>query len=256
MKGCLERISVHFPHEDSGFAEGFISLIDELLVSGEHGWRLTGSVPGFYPQLGLDFDSDTAEIIADFAFSGGEIWNVRIENSSGLMWRNPYPYRLITVEMVQRRFHDMGMYWTGVDHMGFNLPWPAPGVHPNIVQLRERLRDSCLYHLYPSGEPWDFILPGDVEEIAGRKVVDYSKIRKPKFELVSFHNASTPLIQLDVSVNLRYEEFSRLFPEALNDPEFRNIWLYLEKPYQVDVCLVINETEEGDWSDYFQEHGL
>jgi hypothetical protein len=49
-----------------------------------------------------------------------------------------------------------------------------------------------------------------------------------------------------------YEEFSRLFPESLNDPEFRYVWVYLETPYTTDVCLVINEFTERDWSDYFK----
>jgi hypothetical protein len=82
--------------------------------------------------------------------------------------------------------------------------------------------------------------------------VDYTKVRRPKFELVSFNKASTPLIQLDVGVNASYERFAPLFPESLNEPEYRNIWIYLRNPYTVDVCLVINEFGAGDWSDYFK----
>jgi len=109
-----------------------------------------------------------------------------------------------------------------------------------------------LYHRFPTGEPWDFIIPGDKEEIAKGKEIDYNTIRRPKFELVSFGNALTPLLQFDVAVNASYERFAALFPEALNDPEFRNVWLYLENPYPVDVCLVLNEFTARDWSDFFQ----
>jgi hypothetical protein len=126
-------------------------------------------------------------------------------------------------------------------------------VHPKILQLREKLSPCCLYHRFPTGEPWDFIIPGDEDEILNHKAVDYSEVRRPKFELVSFENASTPLVQLDISVNARYERFFELFPESLNDQELRNIWVYLESPYAVDVCLVINESSEDDWSDFFKE---
>jgi hypothetical protein len=88
-----------------------------------------------------------------------------------------------------------------------------------------------LYHEFPTGEPWDFIIPGDTHEIDHHKAVDYTKIRRPKFEVVSFDKASTPLIQFDVGVNLNYETFAPLFPESINDPEFRNIWVYLENPF-------------------------
>jgi hypothetical protein len=70
--------------------------------------------------------------------------------------------------------------------------------------------------------------------------------------LVSFENASTPLVQLDAGVVLPYEQTRALFPEALDDPGLRNMWVYLESPFAVDVCLVLNEwTGESDWGDYF-----
>ena len=145
------------------------------------------------------------------------------------------------------------MQFIGIDHLGVNLPWFEPGLHPRILQLRETVKARCLYHRYPTGEPWDFILPGTPEEIAGSQPIDYAKIRRPKFELVSFDGASTPLIQIDLGSDRRYEEFKTMFPEALADETFRNIWIYLINPHAVDICLVMNEYSEKDWSGFFKE---
>jgi hypothetical protein len=141
----------------------------------------------------------------------------------------------------------------GIDHGGFNLPWFSSGLHPDILGLREHLSSRCLYHKFPTGEPWDFIIPGDTHEIVRRKSVDYDRNRRPKFEVVSFEKASTPIIQFDILVNANYETFAQLFPESLLDTELRNSWVYLENPYSIDVCLVINEFSEGDWSAFFKD---
>ncbi|MBP6993685.1 hypothetical protein KBB12_00395, partial [Candidatus Woesebacteria bacterium] len=119
-------------------------------------------------------------------------------------------------------------------------------------QLRNRLQDKCLYHTFPSGEPWDFILPGSVEEISGQIAVDYTKVRKPKFEIVSFANCSKPLVQIELEIDLKYSQIVELFPEGICVPEARNVWVYLENPYTIDFCLVLNEKTQEDWSDYFQ----
>jgi hypothetical protein len=108
-----------------------------------------------------------------------------------------------------------------------------------------------LYHRFPSGEPWDFIIPGNRDEIARQEAVDYTMVRRPKFEIVSFEKASTPLLQFDIQMNTSYEILQGLFPEALDDPLIRNLWIYLENPYGLDICLVANEFSEKDWSGYF-----
>jgi len=143
-----------------------------------------------------------------------------------------------------------------LDHAGINLPWFSQGLHPVIQSLREALAASCLYHQFPSGEPWDFIIPGDVEEIRQVKPVEYNTTRRPKFELVSFETDSKPLVQFDLGVDAGYEVFQPLFPEALNDPQFHNIWIYLENPLPLDVCLVINQFGSADWSPFFKDSRL
>jgi hypothetical protein len=248
----LESIVVRLPHTPAEFAAGLASLLDVLGQSENNVLELHSSAPRLYPKLFVDFQAEQADIRTDFVLSNGQLLSVMVENTTGLNKQSPHSYRPLSVETVHHRLTTAGIRLVGIDHMGCNLPWFSAGWHPRISQLRQELSARCLYHRFPTGEPWDFIIPGDKEEIAKRKDIDYNTVRRPKFELVSFDNASTPLIQFDVGVNASYERFVALFPEALNDPEFRNVWIYLESPYPVDVCLVLNEFTERDWSDFFQ----
>jgi hypothetical protein len=251
MTVYLERITVRFPRDDTEFTNDLLSLLDVLGRHENHILGLTRSSQGFYPEIQLEFQSGYSDILTDFTLSNGGIVSVKVENSTGLSKQSPHSFKSLSVEAVNQRLVTSGISLIGIDHIGFNLPWFDPGLHPRILQLRERLSSRCLYHSFPTGEPWDFIIPGDKDEIANYKAVDYTEVRRPKFELVSFGKASTPLIQFDVSVNVGYERFSQLFPESLNDPEFSNLWIYLENPYTIDVCLVINEFSESDWSAFF-----
>lgn len=246
----LEEVIIRFPGSAPGF-RGQLALLLGALGQNEGGvLHLRASEPGFWPRVSLDLVGGLG-VVADFVLTGGETISVPVENTTGQTRANPQAYLHLGIEEVQRRFAAAGIRVVGADHVGINLPWFAPGLHPRIQYLREKLAPCCLYHRFPSGEPWDFILPGDGDEISRRRPVDYARTRRPKFELVSFDKDSTPLVQLDVQVNAGYAEFSRLFPEALGDPGLRNVWVYLESPFGVDVCLVLNEFSARDWSDFF-----
>jgi hypothetical protein len=252
----LEKITISLPGAQAGFNNRLASLLAVLGRKKSHALDLTGSDPGFYPRLAIDFQSARSDIFVDFLLSSGEVDSIKVENLTGVRKQSPHSYKFSGIDEISRRFKAAGIQLLGIDHAGFNLPWFASGTHPRILQLREKLAAGCLYHRYPTGEPWDFILPGNLDEIAGHHAVDYNRIRRPKFELVSFDKASTPLIQIDVGVNQRFESFAGLFPEALVDPAFRNIWIYLESPHPADICLVINEYSEGDWSGFFNGYRL
>jgi hypothetical protein len=236
---------------DIGFTTTLPSLLGALGQYEGQVLALTGVNTNFYPRLFLNFHSASPSVLTDFVLSNGETLSVKVENTTGLNKASPHSYRHLNINEVRQRLDDSGFRLVGIDHLGFNLPWFEPGLHPEILRLRKELSTRCLYHRFPTGEPWDFILPGDIDEIERRKTVDYTLVRRPKFELVSFDKASTPLVQLDVGVNASYESFSALFPEALNDPGLRNIWVYLENPTAIDLCLVLNEAVQGDWGDFF-----
>lgn len=248
----LERIIIRFANINTKFPSSFTSLISTLGRTEDHVFKLASSGQNFYPEISLDFQSKGTDILTDFIFSDNEIISVKVENSTGLQKQSPYSYKYLSIETVNHRFVSSGVKLCGVDHVGINLPWFSSDLHPRILQLREELSSRCLYHRFPTGEPWDFIIPGSIDEIVNRKAVDYTKTRRPKFELVSFNSTSRPLVQFDIGVNMGYEKFSQLFPEALNDSQFRNIWVYLESPFSVDICLVVNEYTERDWSNYFE----
>ena len=249
----LETINVRFPNTHIEFTNQLSLLMDVLGQSENHVLELTCSDQSFFPRIRVDFQSEYSGIHTDFTLSNGETTSVKIENSTGLNRQSPHSYKPISVGTVSQRFLASGMKVVGIDHVGFNLPWFSSDLHPDILNLREHLSSRCLYLKFPTGEPWDFIIPGDTHEIIHHKAVDYTRIRRPKFEVVSFDKASTPLIQFDIGVNFNYETFAQLFPESINDSKLRNIWVYLENPFPIDVCLVINEFSAGDWSDFFKD---
>lgn len=251
----LESITIRFPN-DLEFAIQLLTLLG--MVGRDEGgcFKLTSSSPGFYPRLFLKFVPDIKDVWADFTLSNKQITSVKIENSSGIERPSPHFYDSVTAVEVIRRLASAGLKLVSIDHLGINLPWFASELHPQISSLRTTFSTACLYHQYPTGEAWDFILPGDLDEILYRKAIDYAKVRKPKFELVSFNKTSKPLVQIDVGMLASYEKLVQLFPESLKDPQFGNIWIYLENQYKIDVCLVVNPFSDRDWSDYFKEFRL
>lgn len=221
------------------------------------GIEFLSSEVDFYPKIRLDFFADEIECVgADFTLTNSEILTVKLENVTGENRKSPHIYSVLKIEEALQRLESQEIRLAGIDHVGCNLPWFAGGLHPQIDSLRKKLAEACLYHLFPTGEAWDFIIPGDIDEIERVKQVDYSQTRRPKFEIVSFEKSSTPLVQFDVQLNVSYEALLKLFPEALNDPELRNLWIYLENPYNIDVCIVANEADEGDWSEFFKDSRL
>ena len=249
----LEWIHLKFPNAAHEFAERLMRLIEALGKRGAEDLELNSSDQNFYPKISLDFHTrQISDIQVGFFLSNGEAIFVKVENTTGEHRQSPHGYSHLKIDQVIERLNHAGIRLAGVDHVGFNLPWFSSNLHPEMIELREKLASKCLYHTFPTGEAWDFIIPGDKDEIARRKAVDYSRVRRPKFEVVSFDKSSTPLIQLDLQFDASYERLLGLFPEALNDPEIRNLWIYLENPYGLDICLVANEDDEHDWSGFFE----
>lgn len=123
------------------------------------------------------------------------------------------------------------------------MPWFSGGIHPRIEELRRALAPRCLYHTFPSGEPWDFILPGTPAEIGGG-AVDYGLVRRPKFEVVSFDRCSRPILQIDIGCDRSLTELQAVFPEALVDHAIGNAWIYVDGPLGLDLCLVMGPQRE------------
>ncbi len=253
---CLEKIIIRFPHVLQGLVRQLTLFLDASLVRTDGGIAAKPSNKRYLPTVSLSCDSDEDFAKADFSLSSHETVSVFIRDITGVVRRNPSAYRRLPLTEVRDRFTGNGIEIQGIDHIGFNLPWFDRGLHPVIADLRQRLKTLCLYHRFPTGEPWDFIIPGEVDEIRGSKTIDYDKVRKPKFEIVSFDKSSTPLVQIDVAVAVTHEQFSSLFPEALNDMSMKNIWVYVETQCDLDICLVINEKSLRDWTPFFRGHRI
>jgi hypothetical protein len=177
---------------------------------------------------------------------------VIIENKTGQERKSPETYKHIDIEDFIKRIRHLEL--VRLDHVGFNLPW-FDGVHPDIFMLRKELGQRSAYYRYPTGEEWDFILPASQDEIRS-DVVDFEKDRYPKFEIVSFDKCSTPLIQIDFSVRENFKDLAALFPEGVLDKNLKNIWVYVTNPYGLDLCFVVGEHKDGDWSKFFSGNRL
>jgi hypothetical protein len=248
----LERIILRFPRQDDPFPRLFSQWLQVLGKERETGLELNSPGIDLFPKVQLDFRAENLSgVRVDFLLSNGETVAIDVENTNGESRKSPHFYTPLPIEQALQRLTEHGITLAGADHIGCNLPWFAGGYHPKVRVLRENLCRACLYHRFPTGEAWDFILPGTVEEIDGQEPINYSRTRRPKFEIVSFEKASTPLVQLDLQLTASYELLSELFPEALNDPELSNLWIYLMNPYGIDVCIVANAASGGDWSDFF-----
>jgi hypothetical protein len=251
----LERITITLPY-DREFTDRLIILLGLLGKATSGRFEFTRSNPEYYPIVFLQSKPGFSKASATFFTSDGQNTLVKIENATGEEKQSPHQYGYVSLAEVARRLESAGLALTVLDHVGFNLPWFKSGVHPQIAALRSLLLKACLYHRFPTGEEWDFILPGKCDEIRALTPVNYSLVRRPKFELVSFEKASRPLVQIDVSAPAGYDTLARLFPESLKDPQIGNVWVYLSNGFTIDVCLVINPASDQDWSEFFKGYRL
>lgn len=247
----LHNIDIILPNTHKRFQQDLFSFLSHFGEVQDSQLSFTQSNTQYLPHIHLRFEEYSMPIVQ--FFSEGHPINIQLVNKTGVEKKSKYTYKHIEITNFLERMKDVQVL--NLDHIGFDIPW-FEGIHPEIIELREALKDKSLYHLFPTGEPWDFIIPGSEEEIERSLSVDYAEIRKPKFEIVSLDTVSTPIIQFDFSVKNSFSELATLFPEAIHIEELKNIWVYIKNPYGVDICFVVNEYEEGDWSNFFSKNRI
>lgn len=252
----LKEIMLSFCKDHSSFSNKFSNLFKNVIEQDENKEYIKRIDNNYLPRISLNTSGIENDVTATFFLNDGFEYKIIIENKTGLEKNNHLKYSHIEIDDLINRFKLHNLKITKIDHVGFNLPWFSDGNNPEIQHLRKLLSNKSLYHTYPSGEPWDFILPATLEEIKGEVETDYSSIRKPKFEIVSFSKCSVPIIQFDVCCSFKKEMFQIYFPEGCYDVNLQNIWLYIVNPFQLDICLVLSEEYEGDWSYYFKNSRL
>jgi len=245
----LKNIAITLPNTDKHFENEFNSFF-KLLSQVPNNLK---SAENYFPKEAITF-SDIESPKTVFTFDDQTTAEVSITNETGKNVQSPHQYDLISLNELTKRSENLT--FSHIDHMGFNLPWFEQGIHPEIGMLREKLKRYSLYHTFPTGEPWDFILPGAVEEIEKEVEVDYKKTRRPKFEIVSFDKCSTPLIQIDIAVTDKFITFAPLFSEGIIVKELSQVWVYVENNFGIDICFVINQMRGTDWSSFFKGHRI
>ncbi len=215
---CLHKVIFSFDKTNKQYFDNFIMLLENVIEAE----TLMKSNVAFMPTVVMNSTSDEAGVLVQFI--GDNInENIHILNETGKEKTSYEKYKPIDLGDLKKRFQQNSIVITRIDHIGFNLPWFESGLHPRIKELRDKLSSKSLYHTFPSGEPWDFILPGTQEEISGLSPINYEIIRKPKIEIVSFEKCSTPIIQFDVCCSCKMEMIKELFSEGLYDHNLNNI---------------------------------
>lgn len=248
----LKAFKLVLPDTDKDLKEKIKSFCGSFSEVIENKISFSTSDPNFYPKSFLEFaDINIPQAIFEL---GDQKIILEIKNSTGEEKQSPHEYSHLEIDNLLARVQELKI--VEVDHLGFNLPYFKEGIHPEILSLREKLKNRSLYYTFPNGEPWDFVLPGSKEEIKNQQSIDYQKVRTPKIEIVSFEKSSTPLIQVELEVEEDYQNLITRFPEGIAVNEAKCVWVYIKNPYGIDICFVLNETRKGDWSSYFKNSRL
>ena len=251
----LKGVQYKIPNTNREFVSHFLNYLSPLGEVKNDEITLNLSNENFFPVTSILFtEINTSQV--SFIFSDNKSFSVDIVNTTGVTKNSPHKYSYISLEEFINRISPYKLKY--IDHTGFNLPYFS-GIHPKILYLREKLKSVCLYHTFPKhleDAPWDFILPATIEEISKAVETDYSLNRKPKIEIVSFDKSSTPIIQFDIQLEGKYEDWVKIFPEAIQVPEIKSLWVYIQNDFGIDVCFVLNEAHEKDWSYYFSKERL
>lgn len=163
----LRQVKYKLPNKNKQLVDTFLSLLDRLGNRRGSQITLNLSQSDFLPETIFEFSEVTTPSVV-FNYDGTE-HIVEIKNSTGVTKQSPHRYSAIEIDDFVGRLAAIKL--VGIDHTGFNLPY-FEGTHPEILKLRELLKDRCLYHEFPKNladEPWDFILPATQDEITGKE---------------------------------------------------------------------------------------
>lgn len=244
----LQSASISLPL-DKPFFDVLTDLLKNCGEVDDATFSVTPTQKNFLPKLQLVADSSknpSIEFICDKT-----VLSQDIVNQTGVTKHSPYDYKLLSLVEITKRLAPVGEI-RAIDHLGVNFPW-FDGLSPVLKEFRTQLSNLSAYFRFPEGQDWDFILPATSKEINSDNI-DLNTIRRPKLELVSFEKASTPIVQIDCITTIGFDLLRELFPEGIAEEELKNVWVYIVTDMDIDLCLVLNESTDADWSSYFKGH--
>lgn len=179
--------------------------------------------------------------------------HVGITDSTGESKRSPHTYSPIALSDFLSRMDGISL---GVmDHIGFDLPW-FQGTRPDIVRPEKNFAPPLCVSLVADKRGLGFYLTCDKKEICSQSELNYSLVRRPKFEIVSISKVSTPIIQFEFHVHKTFQELTAFFPEAIAVENPGNVWVYIKNSIDVDICFVLNEYRDGDWGGFLKNNRI
>jgi hypothetical protein len=250
MKSMLTSVQIILPSNTFKNLSSFIELFDNTNKL-DNKIEFITTPCGYFPQISLVFSENVVKPQVNFYHDTTRFLSVNLQNETGKIWKSRYKYKHITIEELKSRLHKHEISFLYYDHLGINIP-SLGKQNFQLDKINKLLSRISLLHSFPGNNDWEFIIPGTESEILSKIPIDYNIERKPKFELVNFTTCSTPLIQIELATNAKYEMIKELFPEAIHVEEVKNSWVYLENSTDIDICLVFNEVSEG-WTSFFAD---
>jgi hypothetical protein len=249
MQNILSSIKISLPRNTFEDIKSFIELFENTTRTRD-AIEFPNKPVDYSPKVELEFAIEISKPQVVFHSEESELLKIILQNETGEQWDSPYLYKHISLTelIVRLKTHDISFQY--YDHLGIDLPW-LEGEHPQLTKAYKTLSPVSLIHSFPGNSDWVFLIPGTKAEIFKEVEVDYNLDRKPKFEFVNFKYCSTPILQIDLATNAKYETVKEIFPEAIHDDELRNAWVYLENNSGIDICLVLNESGGNGWTKTF-----
>lgn len=251
----LQEIVYKLPNTNKKFLKQFLNYLSILGNADDKKITFSQSNNEYIPITTIVFSEIKIPQVS-FIFDDSSSIDIDIINTTNEIKQSPHTYKHISLEQFMERIKSYELKY--IDHTGFNLPY-FNGIHPIILKLRKQLKSKSLYHTFPkhlANESWDFILPGTKEEINKEDEVNYNDNRKPKIEIVSFEKSSTTLIQFDLHLQGKYIEWEKHFPEAIAVSEIKSLWVYIQNDFGIDICFVLNQVHNKDWSYHFAKERI
>lgn len=249
----LKKIEINIPHNTFRDMNLFLDLFRNVSKrSGDNLLIMDKSDASFLPELRIKSENDINNPNIKFISEDDSHSLTLTEYKNS--WDSPNEYLHIDLGEIISRFKSNSIEIIACDHLGINIP-VKEGYSREFINLSDYLKSKTALHNFPDNDNWKFIIPANSSEINLSNNLDYEIDRYPKFEIVNFHKCSTPIIQIDVATNSRFETLKEIFPEAIHSSSLKNLWVYLENNSGSDICLVLGEKGNG-WTNFFKNQRI
>lgn len=197
----LSEIRVLIPNNEMGrlLVEFLCELFSNLDYADGTKEKIVLGNKDMYPKIAFYLSDEVDTICVDFGQEDIKFFTRTVESN--------YDVKRHSAGVVLKKLKG---HIVRIDHVGFNAPSMLYS-KDEWNSLIKNLSFKCNLYSYPTGEPWPFILPSNIEEHEG-EIENFNLVREPRFELVYDDYTDKNTIQIDLGVDMTKEEVEKLFP--------------------------------------------